>query len=293
MKLGVHAYAWPAQWKRDPGCVLRRIRDLSFDFVEIPLIDDFEALDVETLRKQLESLGLTCCASTVLREDTDISSDELEVRLRGVSYLKRCVELAYRLGAPFVSGVIYGPYAKRDAKPPKQVEWERVAESLREVARYAATLGVSLALEPVNRYETHIVNTAQQALYLRNLIGEPNVFLHLDTYHMNIEEDDVYAAIVAAGPYLIHLHLSESHRGIPGRGQVHWEDVFRALAELRYDRWAALESFEEATDDLQTWTWRKLAPDSETLLVEGRAFIRECMARWGINTSGGNRGGEA
>ena len=278
MKLGVHAYAWYSLWQTDPLAVVDRAHQVGAELIEIPLVDTGR-IDAEALKARCQERGLAVCASTLLTAETDITSPDSEVRRRGVEYLKECVRLAHQLGAPFLSGVTYGEFARPGASPPTERDWEYSAQGLREVARYAAEYGLDIAIEPVNRYESHLVNTCEQALYLREFTGEPNVKVHLDTYHMNIEENDLYDAILKAGEHLVHLHLSESHRGIPGTGQVHWDDVFRALAKLDYQGYAALESFADPAFWSATWTWRPLAPDSETLIRQGMQFIKQGLAQ--------------
>jgi D-psicose/D-tagatose/L-ribulose 3-epimerase len=139
--------------------------------------------------------------------------------------------------------------------------------------------------EPVNRYETYLINTCDQALKMIDLIAEDNVFVHLDTYHMNIEEKSFYEATRKANKKLIHYHLCENDRGIPGTGLVDWDGIFRALKEIDYFGFAALESFVDSTDNMNTWVWRQLAPDGDTLLQEGVAFIRRMQAKYHLNLS--------
>jgi len=126
------------------------------------------------------------------------------------------------------------------------------------------------------------VNTAEQAMKLKKMIGEDNVKIHLDTYHMNIEEKSFYEATKLAGEDLIHYHLCENDRGIPGTGLVAWDDIFKALAEMNYQGCAALESFVDCTDNMNTWVWRQLAPDGDTLLKEGADFIRSMQKKYGL-----------
>jgi D-psicose/D-tagatose/L-ribulose 3-epimerase len=146
----------------------------------------------------------------------------------------------------------------------------------------AADLGVLVGLEPVNRYETCLVNTCEQAIRLKEMIGEDSIKIHLDTYHMNIEEKSFYEATKLAGDDLIHYHLCENDRGIPGTGLVDWDGIFRALSEINYQGNAALESFVECTDNMSTWVWRQLAPSGDTLLREGVEFIRQKQRQWGV-----------
>jgi D-psicose/D-tagatose/L-ribulose 3-epimerase len=153
-------------------------------------------------------------------------------------------------------------------------------EALKEAAVFARDFGVALALEPVNRYETYVLNTAEQALTMVARIGEPNVGLLLDTYQMIIEEKDFYRAVADAGELLFHLHLCENDRGIPGSGLVYWDEVFQALHDINYHGVATIESFVCAIPEIaaSTCVWRSLATDGDTLAREGLAFL-ESMAR--------------
>ena len=152
----------------------------------------------------------------------------------------------------------------------------RAAEVLREVARHAAGRGVTVGIEPVNRYESFLVNTAAQGLELLELVGEPNVGVHLDAYHMNIEEDEFRAPVELVAEHLVHFHLSESHRGIPGRGTVDWESIMGALGDAGYSGYVGLESFAEVSDAMRgaTCIWRDLAPSSDELVREGLAYLK-------------------
>ena len=281
MKLGIHAYAWCSQWSNNTIDLIDRVKNLGLDFIEIPLMC-LETFDPKLIRERLANVGLGVCTSTVLMNDTDITSDDSSIRKKGVDYLKACVKASNAIGAINLSGVIYAQHVKPAFKRPTQQTWEYAADCLREVAKYAGDLGVNIGLEPVNRYETYLVNTCEQALKLKNMIDESNVKIHLDTYHMNIEEKSFYEATKLAGRDLIHYHLSENDRGIPGTGLVDWDGVFKALAEIDYKGYAALESFVDATDNMNTWVWRQLAIDGDTLVKEGIAFIKSMQIKYGL-----------
>jgi len=281
LKLGIHAYAWCSQWSNDTLHLIDRVKELGLDFIEIPLMC-LETLDAAAAKARLRQAGLDVCTSTVLLGDTDITHEDAAIRRKGVEYLKACVLATHNLGATNFSGVIYSQHVKPTVKRPTQQTWQWAADSLSEVARFAQEYGVTLGLEPVNRYETYLVNTCAQARVLMGMIGEPNVKIHLDTYHMNIEEKSFYAATKVAGADLIHYHLCENDRGIPGTGLVDWDGIFKALAEIGYQGYAALESFVDCTDNMNTWVWRQLAPDGDTLVREGVAFIRGMQDKYGI-----------
>jgi len=128
-------------------------------------------------------------------------------------------------------------------RPPCTNEWEYAAEALREAARFATDRSITIGIEPVNRYETYLINTGKQASHLIEMIGEPNLRVHLDTYHMNIEEKDFYQPIASLGNQLGYINLCENDRGIPGTGLVRWHDIFRALKDVNYQGNVAIESF--------------------------------------------------
>ena len=281
MKLGIHAYAWCSQWSNDTLDLIDKVKNLGMDFIEIPLMC-LETFDASAVKERLDQVGLDSVTSTVLLNDTDITSPEASVRAKGVEYLENCVKATAAIGATSFSGVIYSEHVRQTASRPDETLWQHSADALRPVAKLAKELGVLIGLEPVNRYETCLINTCEQAHRLKQMIGEDNVKIHLDTYHMNIEEKSFYEATKLAGNDLIHYHLCENDRGIPGTGLVDWDGIFKALAEINYQGNAALESFVDCTDNMNTWVWRQLAPDGDTLLKQGVDFIRGKQKEYGI-----------
>ncbi|NSW89710.1 MAG: sugar phosphate isomerase/epimerase [Firmicutes bacterium] len=281
MKLGIHAYAWCSQWSNETLHLIERVKNLGLDFIEIPLMC-LDTFDAPAVKEKLKQVGIEACTSTVLLNDTDITSEDKSIRQKGVDYLKACVKATAEIGASSFSGVVYSQHVKPAVRRPTEREWEYSADCLREVAKFAQDYGVNIGLEPVNRYETYLINTCEQALKLKEMIGEPNIKIHLDTYHMNIEEKSFYKATKMAGKDLIHYHLCENDRGIPSTGLVDWDGIFKALAEINYRGYAALESFVDCTDNMNTWVWRQLAKDGDTLVREGVAFIRSMQNKYGL-----------
>ncbi len=281
MKLGIHAYAWCSQWSNDTLDLIDRVKNAGCDFIEIPLMC-LETFDAVAIKKRLDKVGLEAVTSTVLLGETDITSDEAEMRGKGVEYLKACVKATADIGAKSFSGVIYSQHVKPALKRPSEQTWQYSADCLRQAAEYAQPLGVQIGLEPVNRYETYLVNTCEQALKLKEMIGCDNVKVHLDTYHMNIEEKSFYEATKLAGKDLIHYHLCENDRGIPGTGLVDWDGIFKALSEMNYQGCAALESFVDCTDNMNTWVWRQLAENGDVLLKQGLEFIRGMQKKYNL-----------
>ncbi len=281
MQLGVHAYAWCSQWSNDTLDIIDKVKESGIDFLEIPLMC-LETFDPEAVRIRAKSLDVDIVTSTVLLGETDITSDDSGIRKKGVDYLKKCVDATSAIESDSFSGVIYSQYLKPAVTPPSDDTWKYSADSLREVALYAKKSNMDLGLEPVTRYESYLLNTCEQALKLIDMIGENNVKVHLDTYHMNVEEKNFYKATKAAGNKHMHYHLCENDRGIPGTGLVDWDDVFRALSEIGYKGRVGMEGFSDITENMSTWVWRKLAPDGDTFLREGIKFIRSMMKKYNL-----------
>jgi D-psicose/D-tagatose/L-ribulose 3-epimerase len=281
LRYAVHAYAWTPSWSNATLDIIDRAKRLGFDLIEIPLME-VEKVDPPAIRKRLEAVGLRVCTSTACSERNDLTGDDESTRRRGVEYLTRCVQATAEMGAKCFTGVTYSAIGQRIDGFPDERHWQRAAEGLRQVARRAASVGITVGIEPINRYETFLVNTCDQALRLREMIGEPNVAVHLDAYHMNIEENNFHEPTRKAAPHLCHFHLSESHRGTPGTGTVDWDGIFRALAESGYRGTVGMESFCETSDAMRaaTCVWRKLAPSSDELLRNGLEFLKAVEAKY-------------
>jgi D-psicose/D-tagatose/L-ribulose 3-epimerase len=271
----VHAYAWTSSWTSADLPILDRAAGLGLDAVEIPLME-LDSVDPVAIREGAERTGVALLTSVACPDDADPSSEDERIRAAAVDLLKACVDTTAAMGATLFTGVTYSALGRRPERCPSRTDRERTAEVLREVARHAATLGVTLGIEPVNRYESFLVNTAAQALELMELVGEANVGIHLDAYHMNIEEDDFRTPVEQVVEHLVHFHLSESHRGIPGRGTVDWKAIMGALTSADYDGYVGLESFAEVSNAMRAATciWRDLAPSSDELVREGLAYLK-------------------
>ena len=279
-QFGAHAFILRAEWTPETAAaVIAAAAEAGLDFVEIPLLrpDEFDAAATRAL---LERHGVGAACSLGLPADATFPN-EPEAAER---FLTDAVARVAAVGSPTLTGVLYGTLGTSVGRPPTEADYEVIARSLRRVARHAATLGVSLGLEPVNRYETYLVNTTDQALDLIARIDEPNVFLHLDTYHMNIEERGFREPIERAGDRLRYVHLSESDRGTPGRGNVDWNDVFEGLAAIGYRGALVMESFVALNPDIAraTCMWRDVIEDPERLVSDGLSFLRTMARRHGV-----------
>ena len=272
MLFGAHAFIWAGEWTPEGAQkAIGGAAEAGLDFVEIPLLRP-ESMDITATRALLDRYGIGCTCSLGLPKAAHLPSAPEKAQ----SFLESAVDVAAGLEAPVLCGVLYAHLGTLTGRPPEQEELEDVARVLKNVAHYAAERGVSLGVEAVNRYETYLINLAEQANAMLDRVGEPNVFVHLDTYHMNIEEKGFYEPIVATGPRMHYIHLSESDRGTPGTGNVHWDEVFRSLKVIDFDGYLVMESFAAINEDLAgaTALWRDVVGDPETLIRDGLSFLR-------------------
>lgn len=281
LRYAVHAYAWTNSWSNATLDLIDRARSLGFDLVEVPLME-IDKVDAAAIKARAASVGMGLCTSTACSEATDPTADDAEVRAAGLDYLRKCIQATADMGGTVFTGVTYSAIGRKITGRPGEEYWDRAADVLREAARFASNLGVTVGIEAINRYETFLINTAEQALALRERIGEPNVQVHLDAYHMNIEEKDFYSPTKSAVPHLCHFHLSESHRGTPGTGTVDWDGIYRALGESNYTGIVGLESFESVSPAMAAATcmWRSLAESSDQLLGDGLKYLKDLEAKY-------------
>jgi D-psicose/D-tagatose/L-ribulose 3-epimerase len=278
--LGAHAFIWAGEWTPEGAeRVISGAAGVGLDFVEIPLLDP-GSIDVKHTRSLLDRYGLDCSCSLGLPREVHLPSNPDGAR----RFLGRAVETAAALGSPMLTGCLYTHVGTLTGKPPEPSELEAVANILKRTARRAAEYGVELGIEAINRYETYLVNLASQAAELLDRIDEANVFVHLDTYHMNIEEKGFYEPIVSLGSRLGYIHLSESDRGTPGTANVHWDEVFRGLGDIDYGGALAMESFAAVNEALigATALWRDVVGDPDALVRDGLAFLRARGKEYGV-----------
>ncbi|WP_418137411.1 sugar phosphate isomerase/epimerase family protein [Agrobacterium sp. El2ro-1b] len=271
--LGVHAMMWSLQWgHQNAARAIAGAASYGQDFIEIPLVD-IPSVDAEHTRSLLEQHDLSAVCSLVLPEPAWAS-----VRPQAaVEHLKAALDKAAAMGAKALTGVTYGGTTERTGFPPTQGEYDNLTRALSEAATHAKTLGLQFGIETVNRYENHLLNSAEQAVALVERIGADNIFIHLDTFHMNMEEKGIANGIIAARNHLKYMHMSESDRGTPGFGNVAWDEVFSALAAIRFNGVLALEGFAAMPVEMAgaISTWRPVAASAEESLQKGLAFLRD------------------
>jgi len=280
VRFGMHSSLWTARWTpADAERVVPEAARHGLEVIEVALLDP-DAVDTAHSRALFEKhkVAPTISLGLPLEHTAPLHPEKAE------AFLARIVEAAHAMGSNTVTGVTYATIGYTTGSPPEAAEYDCIARALAPVARHARRYGMSLGLEPCNRYETHLLNTAEQAVRLIERIGEPNLMIHLDTYHMNIEEKGFSAAIREAGPHLGYIHLSESDRGVPGTGNVDWEDVMAGLAAIGFKGDLVGESFVTLPPEIARAlsVWRPVAQSADEVLAEGLPHLRRLALKYGL-----------
>jgi D-psicose/D-tagatose/L-ribulose 3-epimerase len=238
-------------------------------------------VSAEAVSAAAEDAGVAVSVCGAFGPERDVSHEERSVRRSGLDYLRGCIDLAAAVGSPHVAGPMYSATGKARLLSPSEREQQRrwAVASLREAGEYAGERGVSLAIEPLNRFETDLVNTVAQGVELCERIGLANVGLLLDTFHMNIEERSLPKAIRLAGGRVFHVHACENDRGAPGTGHIDWTGVAVALGEIGYTGQVVIESFTPEIQEIARAVslWRPLAESPDALATEGLAFLHDLL----------------
>jgi D-psicose/D-tagatose/L-ribulose 3-epimerase len=277
-QFGSHGSVWSGSFDADGfRLAARQNAEAGYDLLEVPLLDP-ESFDVPAARVALDEYGTTITASLGLTAATDISGDDADAVAAGERLLARAVDVVAELGGRHLAGVIYGAMRKHE-RPATDSGRRNGIEVLRRIGDRAQAAGVQLNLEVVNRYETNIINTARQGIAYLGEIGHDNVRLHLDTYHMNIEESGMFEPFLDAADVLGYVHIGESHRGYLGTGTVDFDATFRALARIGYDGPVVFESFSTAIVDPALsntlGVWRNLWDDNVDLARHALSFMND------------------
>jgi D-psicose/D-tagatose/L-ribulose 3-epimerase len=280
MKFGVNMYIWAAQFDEASFPLLAAIKERGFDGVEFPVIQPAR-LPAAKIRRALERHGLECTACGVIPDGLSLLSDDAAVRESTLAHLRDCIKAVAESGAKLYAGPLYSPVGYLPGRRRTEDEWNWAIECYEQLAPTLADYGVSLALEPLNRFETFFLNTAEDAVALCDAIANPSIGVLYDTFHGNIEEKDVAAGFRTAGPHLKHAHASENDRGTPGTGHIDWPGVFRELRALRYDGWLTIESFGFAVGEISAAAsiWRDLAPTPDAIAFDGLRFLKTQASR--------------
>lgn len=290
-KLGIFMNFWEKNWDADHTKYIKKAAKIGFDVLEFqaqPLLE-MSGERMKELVKYADEYGIELTYSLGLDRRYDVSSLDESIRLGGVDYLKRIVERIGFMGGTLLSGVSYAGWGTPDNYlGDKRPYWNQSVKSMREIIKTAENYGVTYCVEAVNRFETCLINTAAEALAYTDEIESPNIGVLLDTYHMNIEENNIGDAIRLVGDRLTSFHTGENNRTAPGRGHLEWDEIFKALADIGYKGRIVSEPFvmeggevgrdihvyRNLTDDT---TERGIDKEAEYLLNFEREMIKKYM----------------
>jgi D-psicose/D-tagatose/L-ribulose 3-epimerase len=275
MKYGINTLLWTAGFDTSHLEFLPRFREKGFDGVEIARFD-FAGFPTTEIRRSCEREGLQPILCSAATGDLNMTSSDENVRRRAREFLLAGIQTSAELGADTFVGPFCSPVGYHTGQRRTDDEWHRAVEGLQSLGPLLDEYGVTLANEPLNRFETHFLNTAADAVRLCEQVNHPRVGILFDTFHANIEEKRVGAALEHAAKWLRHVHTCENDRGIPGSGHVEWDEVFEVLTRIGYDRWVVIESFGARIPEIAkaACIWRDLAPSSDAIAFEGLAFLK-------------------
>lgn len=282
MKFGVNSFVWVSPFKSgDFRQLAEKVKGLGFDLIELA-IEGYETIDLQAIRKDAQALDLGVIICGAFGPDRNICSVDRSIRENAKEYIHWLIDAAAFLGSPTVCGPMYSAVGKEHLLDDhaRIDEWNLSVAGVRELATYAKIKNVSLALETLNRFETDMINTVKQGLDFISQTGLDNVGLHLDTFHMHLEEKSSSAAIRSAGDKVFHFHACENDRGIPGTGQVHWNEVAAALKDIHYQGPVVIESFTPQVKEIAraVCIWREIAPSQDAIASQGLSFLKTLIA---------------
>lgn len=278
ISVGVNAWVWTSPFTGESVEYLRKAASMGFDAFTIP-VEEPDLIDIEAIKSTNQETQLQLFVSGAYGPTRDLTHEQARYRKESLEYIHSVLKICEQLGVTTLVGPAYSAVGKRRKIPDAQrrQEWQLAVKGLKEAGAMASDYGVTLAIEPLNRFETDLINTTAQVKKLIQEIDLPSVKIHLDTFHTNIEETDLYQAIITAGEDLVYVDASESHRGTPGKGLVAWESVKRGLADINYQGACVIESFTPACEAIADAAaiWRPLAESQDALAQDGLNFLKQ------------------
>jgi len=277
MKYGIHQLLFAESLTPKDLPVMDLTKDLGFDGMELTLFDP-ETFPIAEIKERSRQLGLRLNTCVGLSSKHNLISPDPQIRRAGIEFMKLLVDITQQIGAENLTGVNYAGWGYLTGKMRTEQEWDWGVAAYREICQFAReNTDVVLCTEVVNRFETHFLNIASDAVRFIQEVGGQNVRVQLDTFHMIREEDSFSDAIKTCGAHLGYVHACESQRGIPGTGLVPWESFFRALRSVGYDGWITIESFDPNLENIAKLCcmWRKFADSPKQLASQGLSFLRE------------------
>lgn len=282
MRFGVNTFVWVSPCTTSSVLDLApKVKSMGFDILEIS-VEEPALIDVKAVKQALRENQLDAIVCGAFGPNRNLCSSEAEPRENARKYILQLIEAAAELGSETVCGPMYSAVGKDHIDDPveRRKEWQRAVAGVQEMAQAARPHGVRLAMEPLNRFETDMINVVSQGLEFIDETGMENVGLHLDTFHMHLEEKDSAAAIRQAGSKVFHFHACENDRGIPGTGQVRWTEIAGALKDIDYQGSVVIESFTDQVKEIAraVCIWREIAPSQDAIAVQGLQFLKTLLA---------------
>ncbi len=281
IRFGVSTWLWTSPFNTESIDLFPKIREMGFDTVEIP-VEDPVLIDAKSVNKALVEEGLSPIICGAFGPGRDLTHENPAVHQQCFDYLEQCFELCNALGAKFLAGPMYSAVGKARMLPPegRKKEWSLAVDNLHKVCEMAAEHELAIAIEPLNRFETDLVNTAEDVVRLVTDIDHPAAKIMLDSFHMTIEERDLEAALLLAGDQLIHVQVSENYRGTPGTGLTPWKAFAQGLKKINYQGVVSIESFTTEIKELAgaVCFWKNMAESQDAFAKDGLKFLKTLLS---------------
>lgn len=274
MRIGMNMLLWTNHVTQQHYPIIEKLQETGYEGIELPL-GEGDSGHYRNLGTHISGMGLGVTAVTSLLEETNIASPDPAIRLAGLERLKWAIDMAHAANAEVICGPFHSAFAYFTRRPPTEDEKKWSVENLQAAGEYAKQANITLAPEALNRFECYLVNTMKDLGALVKSANHSHVGVIYDTHHANIEEKNHARAIQSIAPYLKHVHISESDRGTPGRGQVNWTEVFSALKAVNYDGWLTIEAFSTTIPEFANAinVWRNFSPADE-IYQQGFEFVK-------------------
>ncbi len=289
MKYGIYYAYWEKEWSADYIYYIKKISRLGFDILEIAAqhLLKFSPKELETIRSCAKDYGIILTAGIGPAPENNISSNDSNIRKNGIVFFKRLMDSLALLDIHTIGGALYSYWPVDYSKPvDKAGDRSRGIDSIRTLASYGIQYDITLCLEVLNRFESYILNTADEAISYVREIEQSNVKVMLDTFHMNIEENSIGDAIRRTGDLLGHVHIGECNRDLPGRGRMPWHEISKALKDIKYDRYLVMEPFIRSGGtvgkDIKIWRDMSCGADEaelDRLAVKSLQFSRNVLGQ--------------
>lgn len=278
IEFGVSTWLWESPFTTKSVDLFPKIKAMGFDAVEIP-VEDPTLIDGDIVKKALKENGLKAFVCGAFGPTKDLTHDNPSVHKDAFQYIENCFDFCDLWDVDFLAGPMYSAVGKARMVSPEQrkTEWERAVTNMGKVSEIAKKHGKQIAIEPLNRFESDLINTAEDVMRLVTDVNHSNAKVLLDSFHMTIEEKNIREAIKTVGDKLIHVQISENHRGIPGTGLTPWNDFKMGLEDIIYQGAIVIESFTPENKELAgaVCIWKNLAESQDTFASESIKFLKK------------------